>query len=105
MEQKILNQIAEQEGYTDWYELTEQNDPNTVHECTLKALKQALSIANVMKCVAASERLPERGDECWVQLNNGDIEMDLGDGDGFVNNSSNNVRYWWLIEKPEPHFS
>lgn len=44
MGEKFLNRIAIDNGFKDWYELTEKNDPNSIMEYTLKALssKEAL---------------------------------------------------------------
>ena len=59
-----------------------------------------LHISDVMGWVAIDDHLPERGDECWVCRKHGEIEMDLFDGDWWVNQTYGGVTHWQKVVKP-----
>lgn len=47
-----------------------------------------------------NNQLPEKGENCWIRTKYGEIEMDLFDGDWWVNQGYGDVTHWRYVIKP-----
>jgi hypothetical protein len=56
-------------------------------------------LADVMGWISVKQELPERGQECWVYTKEGLIEMDLFDGEWWLD-QTNSVTHWMIIQTP-----